>query len=117
MKRDHRLVSLSREHHTALRLGRSLLAGGAAVALRAEQAALATHFAEEEERFVRLLQARGHEALAARLLHEHATLRTLFGAALRGEREGEAGQALLDHVRFEERELFPVVERLLEVVP
>lgn len=48
MKRHPHLVRLSREHHAALRLGRHLLAGGAAAELRAEHVALVTHFAEEE---------------------------------------------------------------------
>lgn len=48
MKRHPRLVQLSREHHVALRLGRRLLAGGAAARLGAEHDALAAHFAEEE---------------------------------------------------------------------
>ena len=41
-------------------------------------------------------------------------LRRLFAAALRGGDEAQAGQALIDHVRFEERELFPVLETLFE---
>jgi len=35
-------------------------------------------------------------------------------AALQGRDEAQAGQALIDHVRFEERELFPVLETLFE---
>ncbi|MBS0543882.1 MAG: hemerythrin HHE cation-binding protein [Proteobacteria bacterium] len=114
MKRDPRLAQLSREHHTALRLGRKLLEGGASAALRAEQDALAAHFAEEEQRFVPLLQTQGEAVLAERLLREHEALRTLFTHAARGEREAETGHALIDHVRFEERELFPVIEGLLD---
>lgn len=117
MKRHPRLVQLSREHHVALRLGRHLLAGGAAAKLRAEHDALAAHFAEEERDLLPLLEANGHAALAQRLNAEHAQLRTLFAAALQGQREGEAGQALIEHVRFEERELFPVVETLFEQSP
>lgn len=112
MKRHPHLVRLSREHHVALRLGRHLLSGGGTAGLRAEQAALAAHFAEEERDLAPLLEARGRNALAARLRAEHAHLRSLFAAALHGAHEAEAGQALIDHVRFEERELFPVVETL-----
>ncbi|ATE59148.1 hemerythrin domain-containing protein [Thauera sinica] len=117
MKRDHRLVALSKEHHTALSLGRRLMAGGAGAALRDQAGALADHFAEEERRFLPLLHAHGRDALAARLRAEHAALDALFAAAMRGDREGEAGRALIDHVRFEESELFPVVETLLEAAP
>lgn len=114
MKRHPHLIHLSREHHAALRLGRHLLAGDAAAGLRAEHAALAAHFAEEERDLAPLLEARGRSALAARLRAEHAHLMTLFAAAVHGTREAEAGQALIDHVRFEERELFPAVETLFE---
>jgi len=117
MKRDHRLVHLSREHHPALRLGRHLIAGGAGAELRSQSAALAAHFAEEEGTLVPLLGAHGHDDLARRLCREHAELDMLFAAALRGERETEAGRALIAHVRFEERELFPLVETLFTQAP
>jgi len=113
MKRDDRLVSLSRDHHTALKLGRRLLAGDGAAALCAELPALAAHFEEEEARLLPLLEANACAEQAARLRREHAQLRALFAAAAGGRREGEAGRALIAHVRFEERELFPLVERLL----
>ena len=57
-----------------------------------------------------MLLARGQGALVRRLHAEHVSLLTLFAAALRGERLADAGQALIDHVRFEERELFVTVE-------
>jgi hypothetical protein len=38
----------------------------------------------------------------------------LLAAAVRGTNQAQAGQALIDHVRFEERELFPVLETLLD---
>lgn len=125
MKRHPHLVQLSREHHAALRLGRHLLAGGAAAELRAEHAALLAHFAEEEDELAPMLERYGHGALATRLRAEHVHLRSLFKAAVSGEVEAEAdadadadaGQALIDHVRFEERELFPVIETLLEETP
>ncbi|MDG3063641.1 hemerythrin domain-containing protein [Thauera mechernichensis] len=119
MKRHPHLVQLSREHHAALRLGRHLLAGGAAAELRAEHAALLAHFAEEEDELAPMLERHGHGALATRLRAEHVHLRSLFKAAVNGgaEAEAEAGQALIDHVRFEERELFPVIETLLEETP
>ncbi|ENO89193.1 hemerythrin domain-containing protein [Thauera linaloolentis] len=112
MKRHPQLIQLSREHHAALRLGRHLLAGGAAGELRAEYPALAAHFAEEERDLLPLLQRHGHLALAARLRDEHAQLHALFAAASNGAGEAEAGQALIAHVRFEERTLFPAIETL-----
>ena len=114
MKRHSRLAQLSREHHTALRLGRHLLAGGAQAELGAELQGLEAHFAEEERNLLPLLDTDRHRALAERLRAEHAQLRLLFAAALQGRDEAQAGQALIDHVRFEERELFPVLETLFE---
>lgn len=114
MKRHPHLVPLSREHHAALRLGRQLIAGGACAALRRESGALAAHFAEEERSLLPLLETHGRPDLAARLRREHDQLNTLFAAALRGEREAEAGQALIAHVRFEERELFPAIEPMFD---
>ena len=116
MKRHPHLVRLSREHHAALRVGRHLLAGGAAAELRAEHVALVAHFAEEERELAPLLDTGGHGALAARLRAEHVHLTSLFAAAVDGEREAAAGQALIAHVRFEERELFPAIETLFEEV-
>ncbi|QID19591.1 hemerythrin HHE cation-binding protein [Nitrogeniibacter mangrovi] len=116
MQRDPRLVPLSREHHAALRLGRQLINGGASMALGAQRAELAAHFAEEERSLAPLLETHGEHALAARLRAEHRQLEALFAAAERGEREAEAGRALIDHVRFEERELFPAVEACFDGV-
>ena len=114
MKRHTRLAQLSREHHTALRLGRHLLAGGAQAALGTELPGIEAHFAEEERDLLPLLETDRHAALAERLRAEHAQLRHLLAAALSGRDEAQAGQALIDHVRFEERELFPVLETLFE---
>ena len=114
MRRDPRLIPLSREHHAPLRLGRRLIAGGAQDELRAMLPALQAHFAEEERTLLPRLRAGGERALAQRLLDEHRALSALFARALQGECEAETGKALIAHVRFEERELFPVVEALLE---
>lgn len=114
MKRDPRLVPLSREHHAALRLGRKLIAGEGGDLLHEMLPELRAHFAEEERTLLPRLAAHGEKALVTRLRDEHAQLLALFSAALRGERRPEAGQALIDHVRFEERTLFPTVEPLLE---
>ena len=116
MKRHPHLVRLSREHHAALRLGRHLLAGGAAAGPGAGHGALVPHLAQGGRGLAPLLGTGGHGALAARLRAEHAHLRSLFATAADGVREAAAGQALIDHVRFEERELFPAIETLFEEV-
>lgn len=117
MKRDLRLVPLSREHHAALRLGRQLVAGAGRDALQTLHAGLLAHFAEEEVSLLPVLRAHDQDEVAERLCREHRELGTLFASALHGERQAEAGNALIAHVRFEERELFPLLETLFDAVP
>ncbi len=114
MRRHPRLVPLSREHHVPLRLGRHLVGGGGRSELAQMLPALAAHFRAEEHELMSLLESRSGQALAHRLRAEHEALEALLEAALRGERQAEAGQALIDHVRFEERVLFPRVETFFE---
>ena len=122
MKRTAELAPLSRDHHVALehalRLRRSseedvaaVVAGFLAFLLGPGR----THFAQEEE----LLAPEVPEAradLARRMLDEHAEI------LRRAEGLGQApcpvdaralGELLTCHVRFEERELFPLLEARL----
>lgn len=117
MRRDPRLVPLSREHHAALRLGRALIAGTGGELLVQMRAELRAHFDEEERDLLPVLREAGEAALVARLLDEHRTLERLFDDAQAGRRSAEAGEALIAHVRFEERELFPVFEAQLDPLP
>lgn len=116
MKRHPRLIQLSREHHLALRLGRTLQRGEGVDELQTELPGLLAHFAEEERDLLPLLVARGHGSQAERLLAEHTQLRSLFDATLAGQEDAAAqtGQALVEHVRHEERELFPLLETLFD---
>lgn len=116
MRRDPRLVPLSREHHAALRLGRALIAGTGRDMLVQMRAELRAHFDEEERDLAPVLREAGETALAARLLDEHRALDCLFDAAQAGRQAAEAGEALIAHVRFEERELFPAFEAQLDPV-
>jgi len=114
MRRHPEFVSFSREHHDPLRLGRHLLAGGGREELARLMPAMLAHFREEERSLLPRLASQGAPELAGRLLREHEALRALFESALRGAHLAEAGQALIDHVRFEERVLFPFLEAQLE---
>lgn len=124
MKRHSALQSLSREHHGALVLAlacrRAANSGNAEKiretrdrAVREFDADLAPHFRQEETALLPLLQQAGQTALVRRTLEEHASLRALAESL----RQHDAavleafGQALSDHVRFEEQELFPAAER------
>ena len=124
MKRDARLWRLSGEHHHALVLARELsrhVASHAADApvvrdLRGPfDRELEPHFRVEETILLPALRALGDHALAARIEADHSALRAHLAAAERGD-AGQLGlfaERLVEHVRFEERELFPRCEALL----
>jgi hemerythrin-like domain-containing protein len=124
MKRSSALAPLSRDHHHALVVAARLRRVTPLTAEPARDAFLAywrqegrEHFREEEEI---LLPAYGqhanpHHPLIARVLCEHVAIRAL--AAVISEPSPpiamlqELGVALSDHVRLEERSLFPLIEQ------
>jgi len=124
MKRDPNLVGLSHHHHYALVLARhirlALEGDEGTTAVRAELAEhyadwIQGHFDVEEELLLPALEAAGMQAIATRTRGEHTRLRELHGA-IDGDDGvlGAFGEALSEHVRFEERELFPLCERTLD---
>lgn len=125
MKRDERLIELSRDHYRALLLAARIrkaatpaeLAALRADVLQAFAADLAPHFEIEEECLVAPLQQQGQgdDPGVLRELADHARLRAGAAALARGEALDLAawGRCLHDHVRFEEREFFPYCERAL----
>jgi Hemerythrin HHE cation binding domain len=125
MKRSPALATLSRDHHHALEAARRLRRAGAGD-LHAAVAHLQTfwhprgrrHF-EIEERLIlpALPETDGdwHEA-AERVRDEHARIRAAVDALGSGGSVGaahELGALLHDHVRFEERDLFSLLEERL----
>ena len=127
MKRSDALRSLSREHHQALSVGRDLRRAD-----DPERAATrfldfwdregAFHFRIEEEVLLPCWELLGRVDAegAARLAKEHRELRA---AALEVAADGASlsslhalGEKLTGHVRFEERELFPMIEGDLDTV-
>lgn len=122
MKRDLRLHGLSSEHHEALVLARSLLrrasgwtAAQGRVLARRFEAELEPHFRVEESVLVPALEAVGARELVDRTLDDHTFLRDTLSAVVAGDPEAARafGVRLQEHVRFEERELFPRCEALL----
>jgi hemerythrin-like domain-containing protein len=123
MKRDPRLRGLSSDHHQALVLARTLRArtapwtadDGAALARRFDRE-LEPHFRTEEEVLLPALGRAGAADLVERTAADHAFLRARVAAARLGDGAAAGGFAarLADHVHFEERELFPACERLLD---
>ena len=122
MKRDARLRGLSSDHHHALVLARSLAENkrvwtqddGADLGRRFA-GELEPHFRVEEDLLLPALRRTGAPALVDRTVEDHAFLRSRVEAARSGD--GGAARAfaerLRDHVRFEERELFPACEERL----
>lgn len=125
MKRANALADLSREHHTALVWAlRATRAAGvdhrAAVEVMSALVAifereLEPHFKVEEAGLLPALQAAGEVALVERTLAEHRQLRATMRRIVAGDAAALAvfGKALQAHVRFEERELFPLAEQRL----
>jgi hemerythrin-like domain-containing protein len=113
MKRHPRLQGLSREHHHVLVLARRAMRGylSPTDARRAFYDELALHFAVEEEQLLPALRASGAAGieLAERMQREHDAIR----AAIAAEDVATFGRLLHEHVRFEERELFPAFEAQL----
>jgi hemerythrin-like domain-containing protein len=123
MKRHDRLQDLSREHHAALRLAlqarraaasgdHALIDSAAAAVIVAFHTELDPHFVIEEQTLLPLLTQPGEGEVVTRIEHEHAELRRL--SALLQEPDAATlaafGELLNAHVRFEEREMFPLLE-------
>ncbi len=127
MKRDPALVSLSHDHHQALFVAQKLRRASADTAPEARARLAAyweehgrTHFRLEEEVLFPAYTGHGdpYDPLLARALCDHVAIRhriELLGrdsaaslAALH-----ELGGLIFDHVRLEERELFPLIESAL----
>ena len=126
VKRHAALIPLSHDHHHALVAARRLRRAAEANADPADAVAAFTtffrtltipHFREEEESVFPLV-ASSEEArpLVVRALLEHQHLHALVAEIERGTDARATLTAAADlletHVRLEERELFPLVERL-----
>ncbi len=126
MRRHVALQDMSRDHHSILMHARRLLGEeprvDVATARRKfllfKDAILRHHFAEEEQALAGLIRDQDQ---ARRLTQEHAgLLRDAERLATGTGADGEAfqrtfGWRLRDHVRFEEDDLFPALERELSV--
>ena len=126
MPRSQALLQLSREHHEALVLARRASAADptSAAARQQREHLLARwpvqfepHFAREEEVLLPALALAGHSAAADEALAQHTELRHLFERLRSGDLRALPvwGDAMQVHVRFEERALFPLAERSLDL--
>ncbi|HEY8154832.1 MAG TPA: hemerythrin domain-containing protein [Myxococcota bacterium] len=125
MKRHPHLQPLSDDHHAALVLARRMRSLPEAAANPVDRAKawegararfareLEPHFRVEEKWLFPPLAAAGEQALADRAVSDHRRLRELIASP--PERAVEFGEILHRHVRFEERELFPRAESVLDL--
>lgn len=124
MKRVEALRTLSRDHHKALvaaiRLRQaSDVESGSAAFLEFWREHGQHHFRVEEDVLLPCWAMHGEvdEAAVHRMLDEHLLIRRDVLRLESGEVElddlARLGQCLTDHVRFEERQLFPMIEEQL----
>jgi hemerythrin-like domain-containing protein len=127
MKRDPALISLSHEHQHGLAIALDLTRAteGTAPAIAAAFASFwenegRRHFRAEEELLLPALarHAPADHPAVVRVLVDHVELRRRAAALPRGssaplKQVRKLGQRLGDHIRYEERVLFPLVERAL----
>ncbi len=132
MKRHPSLIPLSRQHHGALLLAQLLkmaapdykgmpadAEGKTRYALEFYNTDLLPHFAAEESVFEKIKNVDSVlDKHLQEVIEEHHLLRSLFeglaGHAADTNYQDVIGQALEKHVRREDRELFPMIERLVD---
>lgn len=126
VKRHDALAALSRDHHHALVVAQRLKRARQTNARDARQAFLdywradgQRHFREEEEILLPTYARHGDLELpiVARVLIDHVQIRRLADELATGRPSIATlhvlGEELAEHVRREERELFPLIERAL----
>ncbi len=127
MKRHESLAPLSREHHDALILAQLLkknapsyrglpadVAGKISYAKKIFEDTLKQHFTDEEN-ILQMVEGISLQVdtMTADILSEHSVLTSMFDAlgAATVESLDELGHFLDRHIRKEERELFPLLEK------
>ena len=127
MKRADALIPLSSEHHVALVLARQAVTAATDTATQQTQVIERTlnawdqhiidHLVTEETSLLPALEAAGERAAAATARAQHAALRALIERLRRHDACALApwGEQMREHVKFEERSLFPLAERSLDL--
>lgn len=117
MRRDERLVKLSREHYGALKLALLLsktsgrnLPDELAFKFAVSRQSLLEHFREEENNLLPDLLAHSEFQMANRLRDDHHRLELLSSDINNIDAIKAFAQLLVEHVRFEEREMFQALQ-------
>jgi iron-sulfur cluster repair protein YtfE (RIC family) len=126
LARHHALLTLSHDHHIALVVAQRLKRASAATAEGARRAFLdywrpdgSEHFREQEEILLPTLArfADPEHPVVARVLTDHVRIRRFAMDVAGGAPDLELlhmlGARLEQHVRLEERELFPLIEQVV----
>jgi hemerythrin-like domain-containing protein len=125
MKRNQNLVTLSWEHHdglvVAFRLQKGLkasipLSDLSSYILFSWEQVLRQHFWQEEQVIhPRLFDTPEGRTAVGRMMNEHSRFRELIDALKKGQSNGKQIDAFINllntHIRFEERNLFPILEK------
>lgn len=123
IKRITELQPLSRDHHKGLLFCWKLRQGinkgveperMGAYAFNFFNMHLIIHF-EEEENFVFPILGNDH-VIIIRALEEHQKLRSMFQGISNVEEASDLTNLLEAHIRFEEREVFPAIEKIANPV-
>jgi hemerythrin-like domain-containing protein len=122
MKRAPELMPLSREHHEALVLARRACAGTDPVAVRQQvlrrwSQQIEAHIAVEEQVLLPARAQAGAERACADALRQHAQLRAYTELLRTGDLEALPlwGDAMREHVQFEERGLFTLAQEIVDL--
>lgn len=129
MKRHEALIPLSRDHHGALILAQLLKKDApvykglpettekkASYAISFFETGLMAHFEKEEALFELVKNTHPDiDRLIKELVEEHRTLSAMFGSLRENKdliyKTNRLGILLADHIRKEERSLFPLLEQ------
>ena len=121
MQRHTQFIPLSQEHHHTLALCVRILRqpeANHAEDILHHYVDLLAHFNHEEQQFAPLWTKLNRPDLRQRFDNDHAQLRQMHQTAQYDHPAWniEFAETLRNHVRFEERELFPALESLLTTV-
>lgn len=121
MKRHKKLIEFSKEHHPSLVLCLKILRHpeqNFEQEISAHFGNLLDHFEREERAFVHLWKRLNDPALEKRFKEEHQILRELHQNPDYTSKAWNQhfAEALRNHARFEERELFPALEQYLNEI-